>query len=98
MSFNINAMKCAAYLGAIGVDIGPETAALWSATEREHRSKARARRAELKKSCGHFRRDETRVISDECGDQRVTNCRDCGKHLGSEPWKRPPRPRKRRSA
>ena len=87
---NVNAEKCVAYLRRIGIEITESTAAAWIAREEDDRARRRAARAELKRSCGHFRTRETRVIHDG-GDEMVTNCSDCGRYLRSRPTPtRPP--------
>lgn len=97
---NINASKCVAYLRTVGAKIDDATSDAWVEQEWSHRDERRRHNRELKKSCGHFRTYITRIISDELGDEAVTTCHDCGKYLARKPWtdKKPPRPRKRKTA
>ena len=72
----INAQQCAAYLRTIGVDVDAMTEGAWAVREAEHRATRRANRAELKRSCGHFRTHWTKVVH-EGGCTNVKYCSDC---------------------
>lgn len=76
MRVHINAKHCAEYLRIIGVDVSPAVESEWIQRETDEREARAARRAELKRSCGHFRTYETRVVSD-AGSVIVTYCHDC---------------------
>lgn len=76
MYCTVNARVCAEYLRSIGVNVPDEQAQAWAEQEKETRRRKRAHKAELKRSCGHFRTHETRIYSDR-GSVTVTYCSDC---------------------
>jgi hypothetical protein len=92
---NMNATACIGYLRRIGVEVRPDDATAWVATEHEYRARRRAHNRELKKSCGHFSTHETKIISDDWSGIAVTcnECRRVVKYIPNSPH-RPPRGRK----
>lgn len=80
----INVAKCVAYLRRIGLDISETTRGEWLAHEANERTRRRAHNRELKKSCGHFRTHDCRVVS-QGSDVVITYCNDCHRAVSQRP-------------
>jgi hypothetical protein len=80
MTGSINVAKTVEYLRYMGIDVTDEQAEAWAETERETRAKRRRHRAELKRTCGHFRTYWCTIVSNE-GTVYVRTCSDCRRHV-----------------
>ena len=74
---SINAVRCVEYLRRIGVDVTDDQASQWQTREALDRAEKRINRAELKRSCGHFRTYWCKVYHTN-GLTEVKICSDCG--------------------
>lgn len=89
----VNVSKCVAYLRSIGIEVSEAQADAWCVQEKDCRERRRAHNREVKRSCGHFRTFETRVISAERGDETCTVCAECRRYIARRPTAPRPRPR-----
>lgn len=76
----MNVADAVEYLRSIGVDVGEETAHAWNEQQTVHRLERRRHKAELKRSCGHFRTYWCTIRSAE-GTVYAKSCRDCRKYV-----------------